>query len=151
MAKSRSSEAVDKLLDITSQGGQCIGSAEDRAEDVGGIIHYEHIQLYVSYSSSAYYFSHQNIAVHGPYMLRWIAESACQAFALNLRRDTICSPVEQKYSLIRAAADARSAQGVYILLRRPGIHTRPWHLEQAEGRLQSALVQSWQASGTCFL
>ena len=49
MAQSRSSEAVDKLLDIASQGGQGIGSAEDRAEDVGGIIHYEHIQLYVNY------------------------------------------------------------------------------------------------------
>ena len=51
MTQSRSSEAVDKLLDIASKGGTCIGSAEDRAEDVGGIVHYEHIQLYVSYAS----------------------------------------------------------------------------------------------------
>ena len=48
MAKSRSPEAVQKLLDISRTGGINIGSAEDRAEDVGGIIHAEHIQLYVS-------------------------------------------------------------------------------------------------------
>ena len=84
MAQLRSSEAVDKLLDITSQGGQGIGSAEDRAEDVGGIIHYEHIQLYVSHPSCACYFFHPNITGYGPCMLRWIAESACQAFALAL-------------------------------------------------------------------
>ncbi|CAK0787190.1 hypothetical protein CVIRNUC_010406 [Coccomyxa viridis] len=56
MAQSRSSEAVDKLLDIASQGGQGIGSAEDRAEDVGGIIHYEHIQLYMPDLHKAYIF-----------------------------------------------------------------------------------------------
>ena len=48
MAKSRSPEAVDKLLDISHTGGIYMGSPEDRAEDVGGIIHYEHIQLFVS-------------------------------------------------------------------------------------------------------
>ena len=48
MANSRSPEAVKKLLDISRTGGINIGSAEDRAEDVGGIIHAEHIQLYVS-------------------------------------------------------------------------------------------------------
>ena len=48
MATSRSPEAVNKLLDISRTGGINIGSAEDRAEDVGGIIHAEHIQLYVS-------------------------------------------------------------------------------------------------------
>lgn len=47
MAKARRPEAVDKLLDISSTGGFYMGSPEDRAEDVGGIIHYEHIQLYV--------------------------------------------------------------------------------------------------------
>ena len=82
MAQSRSSEAVDKLLDIASQGGQGIGSAEDRAEDVGGIIHYEHIQLYVNSPSCAYYFSDPKFTVYGPCMLRWIAESACQELAL---------------------------------------------------------------------
>ena len=91
MAQSRSSEAVDKLLDIASQGGQGIGSAEDRAEDVGGIIHYEHIQLYVNYPSCAYYFFEPNFTnygpnftVYGPCMLGWIAESACQEIALAL-------------------------------------------------------------------
>ena len=48
MAKPRRSEAVEKLLDISSTGGIYMGSPEDRSEDVGGIIHYEHIQLFVS-------------------------------------------------------------------------------------------------------
>ena len=61
MTQSRSSEAVDKLLDIASKGGTCIGSTEDRAEDVGGIIHYEHIQLYVSCSFCAEFMPHQNL------------------------------------------------------------------------------------------
>lgn len=47
MVEPRSPEAVDKLLRIASTGGLSIGSAEDRAEDVGGIVHFEHIQLYV--------------------------------------------------------------------------------------------------------
>ncbi len=48
MAKPRRPEAVDKLLDISSTGGIYMGSPEDRSEDVGGIIHYEHIQIFVS-------------------------------------------------------------------------------------------------------
>ena len=47
MAKSRSPNAVNKLLDISSTGGIYMGSPEDRTEDVGGIIHCEHIQLNV--------------------------------------------------------------------------------------------------------
>ena len=69
MTQSRSFEAVNKLLDIALKGGICIGSAEDRAEDVGGIIHYEHIQLYVGYPSSSRYCPHQDNAIHGPFML----------------------------------------------------------------------------------
>ena len=68
MTQSRSSEAVDKLLDIASKGGICIGSAEDRVEDVGGIIHYEHIQLYVSFPSRSHC-PHQNTTLHGLVML----------------------------------------------------------------------------------